>query len=334
MERLAKYPTQKAYIIVDLVADFLSAENKFIIIDGGAREAFEISNWTKINKDKIFVHGFETDIKECESLNREAKEKDFPYAFHPIGLWSKKDIIDFNVTVSRGSSSCFKPNLKFLDRLYYTAEDSVGSLLKVDEVVKTQVTSVDLWSKQNNIENIDFVKLNIQGAELEVLKGSLSKLPDVLGLQLEMSFVQTWQNGPLFAEIDTFVRSQGFVFFDFLAPNIVGRMGSPLRFSVPQEVKIFRWPSRQIFEGHFLYLRDPIEANFEVTDIKSVSKVLKLAAISEMYGQVEYSFELLNWLRNKLQNNAQIETYSKVSMIFENAYSTYQKVFLNRLISY
>ncbi len=330
MEKSEKYLTQKAYIIVDLVADYLSAENKLVIIDGGAREAFEISNWTKMNKDKIFVHGFETDVQECEVLNREAKEKGHPYAFHPICLWSKKDLINFNVTVSRGSSSCFQPNSKFVDRLYYYGESSIGSLLKVDDVMKTEVTSVDNWSKQNNIEYIDFMKLNVQGAELEILKGSLNKLPGILGLQLEMSFVQTWENGPLFAELDTFVRNQGFMFFDFLAPNIVGRMASPLRFTVPQEVKIFRWPSRQIFEGHFLYLRDPIEANFEVPDLTAVSKVLKLAAIAEIYGQVEYAFELLNWLRQKLQNNSQREMSTAVSMIFENAYSTYQKVFLNR----
>jgi FkbM family methyltransferase len=41
-----------------------------------------------------------------------------------------------------------------------------------DAKVLVQQTSVDLWLNKNNIRNIDFIKMDIQGAEIELLKGA------------------------------------------------------------------------------------------------------------------------------------------------------------------
>ena len=56
-----------------------------------------------------------------------------------------------------------------------------------------------------NINNIDFIKLDIQGGEPNALKGAKS-LNKVLGLEIEIEFHKIYKNQPLFSDINTFMR--------------------------------------------------------------------------------------------------------------------------------
>ena len=79
------------------------------------------------------------------------------------------------------------------------------------------MTSVDEWIRDNAIDSdIDFMKLNVKGAELEILKGAERTLESVTGLQVEMSFVELYLGRPFFADIDVFLRNHSFYFFDFI----------------------------------------------------------------------------------------------------------------------
>jgi hypothetical protein len=134
--------------------------------------------------------------------------------------------------------------------------------------------------------------------------------------------VETYQGQPLFADLDRLARAFGFVFFDLLAPNIVGRAVSPVTLNVPQQVSIFRWPSRQLFEGHFLWLRDPIASNASY----SLEQVLKLVSFAELYGQVEYAFELLWWARGQLAGSDPAAA-ADIAEIIEHSRAAYAAVF-------
>jgi hypothetical protein len=147
----------------------------------------------------------------------------------------------------------------------------------------------------------------------------------VLGIQLEMAFRQTYVGAPLFSDVDSYLRGRGFTFFDILSENFVGSDVSPIRVSVPPEVHNFRWPSRQCFEGHFLYLRDPVASPpaDENTFVQRPSAILKLAAIAEMYGQIEYAFELLIALSQRLRENSAKDEADAISTIVDAAAKKY-----------
>jgi hypothetical protein len=52
-----------------------------------------------------------------------------------------------------------------------------------------------------------------------------------------------------------------------------------------------------LIEGHALFLRDPLgDRSLQRLD---VSRIIKLAALAEAFGQIEYAFELLNWLTDR-----------------------------------
>src|SRR5262249_17838698 len=119
------------------------------------------------------------------------------------------------------------------------------------------VVSVDEWLHKNQIApDIDFIKLNVQGAELEILKGAERALESVTGLQVEMSFVESYLGRPFFADIDIFLRKQSFSFFDFIGHHCMGRKASPI--TVQNAPGLYPLLG-QLIEGHGVYFKDPID---------------------------------------------------------------------------
>lgn len=67
----------------------------------------------------------------------------------------------------------------------------------------------------SEVKNI-YLKIDVQGFELEVLKGATAILSKVKVVQLEMSFVPMYKNGPLFGEILSFLDMIGFELYTII----------------------------------------------------------------------------------------------------------------------
>ena len=61
------------------------------------------------------------------------------------------------------------------------------------------------------IAHLDFLKMDVQGAEREVLAHGRAKLADTVVIQTEVSFVPLYQGQPVFGEIDLSLRELGFL---------------------------------------------------------------------------------------------------------------------------
>ena len=65
------------------------------------------------------------------------------------------------------------------------------------------------------LRQLDFIKLDIQGAELEVLQGMASEqLSGLLGVELEIGFPGAYLSQPSFAQINEYLESGGLELFD------------------------------------------------------------------------------------------------------------------------
>ena len=64
--------------------------------------------------------------------------------------------------------------------------------------------------RKNGIQEVDFIKIDTQGSELSILKGSTDSLKNAIGLEIEVEFVDIYENQPLFNEVDSFVRKMDF----------------------------------------------------------------------------------------------------------------------------
>jgi len=321
-ETVRRYRQREVGILADNLMPFLIAQGEKIrIIDGGAGRAELATTWRALPPEMVSLHGFDPDTADCERLNKLAREAGLDHHFHPMGLWSSKG--KQTIYIAEVDASLYQPNEALLKRWWYGNNRSLWEMMKVQRTAEVECTTIDEWVETCQVSQIDFIKLNVQASELEILKGGVQTLQSVLGLQLEASFAETYRDQPLFSALSEFVQAHGFFFFDFLAPNIVGRAMSPVRLNVPQSVGIFRWPSRQIFEGHFLWLRDPIATGESI----DVSQVVKLACIAETYGQVEYAFELLVWLTQQLQASPELGLAENFQMVIDGCAALYRECF-------
>lgn len=63
---------------------------------------------------------------------------------------------------------------------------------------------------------MDFMKLNVQGANLEILRGGETLLSETLGVMAEISFVESYNGRPFLSDIHSYLREKGFQFFDMI----------------------------------------------------------------------------------------------------------------------
>jgi FkbM family methyltransferase len=73
-----------------------------------------------------------------------------------------------------------------------------------------EVSTLDaIWDEFVGDARRVFVKLDVQGYELETLRGGAKALPKIYGLQAELSLVPLYEGGPLWTEVIEFMTEQG-----------------------------------------------------------------------------------------------------------------------------
>ena len=251
-------------------------KSPLLLIDIGASGGLE-DNWQPAEK-YLKVLGFEPDKTAWEMLSKQKKES---YKYLNTGLYSKKGSVDFNVAKKQKVSSIYSPNFKLLNQF------PEAERFEIIKTVKIEVDSLDNVLEEHNIENPDFIKLDTQGSEFEILKGGIKTLKsDILGLEIEVEFAKMYQDQHLFSDVDKLARENGFYLFDIQRFYFKRKMGMALGQS-----------KGQIVFGNALYLvgidrfKEIIDG---INDIqKKKIKALKAFSICFLYGYYDYALELL-----------------------------------------
>lgn len=99
------------------------------------------------------------------------------------------------------------------------------------------------------VAQMDFLKMDVQGAEREVLAHGRAKLKDTVVIQTEVSFVPLYKDQPCFGEMDLILRELG-----FLPHSVTGTKIWPL-----SPMVVGNTPNRgirQLLETDMVYVRD------------------------------------------------------------------------------
>lgn len=82
--------------------------------------------------------------------------------------------------------------------------------LSFPETVIVPTGTLDEFCRQRGLDHLDFIQLDVQGAEQLVLTGATAVLPQVTGIWLEVSTREHYRGQPLESDIACFMRGHGF----------------------------------------------------------------------------------------------------------------------------
>lgn len=131
---------------------------------------------------------------------------------HQKALGSEKKDTVINITHRITSSSLLNINQKAFD------DDYMSSQLKPENEQKVSVDTIDHLFK--NDDKILVLKLDVQGYELEVLKGASASLKKTCLIMVEMQNHNLYSGAPMYYDIDSFLIENNFTLLQFI-PSLV-----------------------------------------------------------------------------------------------------------------
>ena len=242
------------------------------IVDVGAAGGLH-DRWSHL-KTSINSILFEPDPEEFKKLNLDQNNTSLVIN---SALSDQNKEVRFHVCKWQEVSSIYKPNLKVLSK-YQDADR-----FTVSKVITLQADSLNNLLEKERVTEVDFIKIDTQGSELEILQGASNFLDGIIGLEVEVEFIKIYQDQPLFPEVDRFIESHGFSLID---------------------MKRTFWKRKNADDGSnkgqlvyadALYLKEP-EQVMKSANL-SKEKIIKSINLYLVYGYVDLAISLLELAR-------------------------------------
>lgn len=170
------------------------------VVDVGANPIDDTPSYCQMLKDGLcHVTGFEPQLSALAKLNSEKGllETYYPYA---LGDGLKHTL---NICAYSGWTSLFTPSQQALEFFSFYKSNAT--------IIDQQLVQTHRLDDLDEVDEIDFLRMDIQGSELMVLQHGREKLKNAVVIELEIPFVSLYTGQPVLGEIDLELRSQGFV---------------------------------------------------------------------------------------------------------------------------
>ena len=199
------YNSNNKYNFTSLLEKFLE-KNKIVALDVGAQGGF--------NSDTFFPKKYDHFFEEIliEPIDSEAKKiKNKKFVINK-GLWSEKIKKKLYILDNRlGSSSMYEPNINSFD--LHNIQEKKYDDYKVTRSIEIECDTLANQLTDLNINNLDYLKIDTQGAELEILKGLGNFRP--LLIKIEAHFFSMYKNVPSWHKLINLLYELNYVLIDW-----------------------------------------------------------------------------------------------------------------------
>jgi len=114
---------------------------------------------------------------------------------------NKDKPLDNSIDFGNKSSSLYRPD----------KTKEVHPWLKFNETITIQTDTLDNFCSDKNISSIDFIHMDVRGAELLVLEGGKKILPKIKGIWLEVEKITLYEKQALKKDIELFLLKHNFI---------------------------------------------------------------------------------------------------------------------------
>lgn len=179
-----------------------------VIFDVGANIGFVTFQFRKrFERTKIFC--FEPNPEVFIILNT-SYATDNDIIKENLGIGSKAGMLNFYKNNNSGTSSFLKPN-----------EFHNKNMARKYTEMNIPITSISEYTSHHGIDNIDVLKLDIEGFEIEALKGAESLLVQskVKVIYLEVSLSEMYEGQPLIGDIIEYLSKYKYTLYGLYGIN-------------------------------------------------------------------------------------------------------------------
>lgn len=282
-------------------------ERQYMFVDIGARSANH-NVYNKLGR-MCRIIGFDADAEECERLN--TLNPSGLARFYPYIIAGAEEERTFYVTRYNHCSSLLRARPQWFSRFPWRIQDVMREF-------QVMTSRLDTFAARENIGHMDFIKIDVEGAELEVMRGATRSLVErgVLCIQTEVWWDPVLKGQPPFAELDIFIRQQGFSLFDLSMQRRsrttlpVGRLaGTADRVKGTIRLRYDESPYGQTTDGDALYFRDPVGERREGTRTLEWTddRLLRLCGLLDVFDYGDSAIEILEEFRPQLSQHYDVD---------------------------
>lgn len=188
-----------------IFSDFFARQDLCVTyLDVGARGDVGLP-WSLFADGRLKVIGFEPDGDECDRLNKTHPNR----KYYPHALWGSTTTRSFYLCERGATSSMYPPNEEH-NQVYlhkYNSGRVPQQIFDVECVALGDVLAPE--------DQPDFIKIDTQGAELEILKGAEKTLKSGNPLVLTETWcAEIYKGAPLTHEVMAYMYGLGYQVFD------------------------------------------------------------------------------------------------------------------------
>ena len=181
----------------------LLKDNPITILDLGAAGGIH-KRW---NSYKTVIRSILFEANKEEYMKLISNKQESTIVINSV-LADKCKMVNFNICEKQQVSSTYVPNVSLL-KMYEESER-----FKINKTIRMEANSINNLLPDNGIKEVDFIKIDTQGSELDILKGATNYFENLIGLEVEIEFVELYLDQPLFPEVHSFIESKGFSLID------------------------------------------------------------------------------------------------------------------------
>ena len=180
-------------------------DRKLIALDAGSQGGFNSDSFFSKKYDKYFEPIL------VDPLQSYPDKKQNKYSIK-TGLWSSKTKKKLYILGKRpGSSSMYEPDKKYLK--IYGFKEKNFHLFDVTETKDVECDTISSNLNSLNINSLDYLKIDTQGAELEIIKGLGNYRP--LLIKCEVQIYSMYKNVPKWTELTNLLYKLNYIVTDW-----------------------------------------------------------------------------------------------------------------------